>query len=129
VDIEDIERVVTKIEHAQRHELVDDFVALFRHDAIWTTSHGRLLTGRDEIAAFTRQVLPGAMAELTASYEVTHVLAVQPDVVEVKVRQRYFTRAGEPADEEGEGTPLFVMSRENGQWLLTACQNTAVFGS
>jgi uncharacterized protein (TIGR02246 family) len=129
VDIEDIKKVVAEIEHAQRHELVDDFVALFRHDAIWTTGHGRILSGRDEIAAFTRQVLPGAMADLTPSYEVVHVLAIRPDVVAVKVRQRYFTRAGEPADEEGEGTPLYVMTRENGRWLLTACQNTVVVGS
>ncbi|MGW5052063.1 SgcJ/EcaC family oxidoreductase [Actinokineospora sp. NPDC004072] len=125
-DVEDIKKVVAALEHAQRHELVDDFIALFRHDAIWTTAHGRLLTGREEIAVFTRQVLPGAMAGLTPHYEVTHVLAIRPDVAAVKVRQRYTTRAGGPAEEQGEGTPLYVMARENGRWLLTACQNTAV---
>ncbi|QFZ21291.1 SgcJ/EcaC family oxidoreductase [Saccharothrix syringae] len=128
-DVEAIKQVVARVEHAQRHELVDEFVALFRSDAIWTTAHGKRLTGRDEIAAFTRQVLPGAMRDLRATYEVVHVLFIRPDVAAVKVRQRYSTAAGEPVGDQSEGSPLYVMSREDGEWLLTACQNTPVVGS
>jgi uncharacterized protein (TIGR02246 family) len=87
-EIAAITQVVAAIEHAQRNELVDEFVALFREDAIWTTGGGKLLIGRDTIAVFTRKVLPGAMKGLVPSYQ--------------------------------------VMSKEDGQWRLTANQNTSV---
>ena len=121
-----IKQVVAAVEHAQRNELTEEFIALFREDAIWTTAAGKLLIGRDEIAAFTRKVLPGAMKNLVPSYEVVHVLFIRPDVAAVKVRQRYLTPAGEFVAEQGEGTPMYVMAKEDGQWRLTANQNTAV---
>jgi uncharacterized protein (TIGR02246 family) len=119
-----IDRIVARLSHAQQHELVDEFVGLFRADAIWTTGGGKRLTGRAEIAAFTRQVLPGAMTDLIGTYEVVDVLFIRPDVAAVKVRQTYTDRAGRPV--EGEGTPLYVMSKEDGRWLLVAGQNTPV---
>ncbi|UJW31271.1 SgcJ/EcaC family oxidoreductase [Saccharothrix sp. AJ9571] len=125
-EIEAIGRVVAAVEHAQQHELVDEFVGLFRADAIWTTGGGKRLFGRDEIAAFTRQVLPGGMKGLRCTMEVVHVLFIRPDVAAVKVRQRYSNTDGVPREDEGEGTPLFVMSQEEGQWRLVACQNTTV---
>lgn len=125
-EINAIEGVVAALEHAQRYESVEEFVSLFREDAIWTTGGGKLLIGRDAIAAFTEQVLPGGMKGLVPFYEVVHVLFIRPDVAAVKVRQRYFTPAGEPATELGEGTPMYVMSKEDGSWRLTANQNTAV---
>jgi uncharacterized protein (TIGR02246 family) len=128
-EIAAIERVVATIEHAQCNELVEEFVSLFREDAIWTTGAGNLLIGRDAIAAFTKQVLPGAMKNLVPSYEVVHVLFIRADVAAVKVRQRYFSPQGEPVTELGEGTPMYVMSKEGGQWRLTANQNTAVAAS
>ena len=123
-EIEAIRQAVATLEHSQQNELPEEFIGLFRPDAIWTTGHGRRLTGRDEIAGFTRQVLPGAMTDSTASYEVVHVLFIRPDVAAVKVRQRYLTLDGEQIG--NEGTPLYVMSKEDGQWRLVACQNTEV---
>jgi uncharacterized protein (TIGR02246 family) len=123
---EEVTEVIARLERAQRAEDVDGFVALFRADAIWTTGHGRLLTGRAEIAAFTGRVLPGAMAGSSARYDVVQVLFIRPDVAAVKVRQRSVTLDGEPIAGEQEGSPLYVMAREDGRWLLTACQNTAV---
>jgi uncharacterized protein (TIGR02246 family) len=125
-EIPAITHVVATLEHAQRNELVEEFVSLFREDAIWTTGAGKLLIGRDAIAAFTQKVLPGAMKGLVPSYEVVHVLFIRPDVAAVKVRQRYFSPEGELVTELGEGTPMYVMSKENGQWRLTANQNTGV---
>jgi uncharacterized protein (TIGR02246 family) len=123
VEIEAIRKVVATIEHSQRHELVDEFVALFRADAIWTTGGGKRLIGRAAIAEFTAQVLPGSMRQSTASYEVEHVLFIRPDVAAVKVVQRYFDSDGQLA---GQGSPLYVMSKEDGDWVLTANQNTVV---
>jgi len=126
VEIEAIERVVATLQHAQENELPDEFVGLFRDDAIWTTGHGKRLFGRDEIAAFTHKVLPGAMRDSTATYEVVHVLFIRPDVAAVKVRQRAVTLDGRPIEGENEGSPLYVMAKEDGRWLLVAAQNTEV---
>ncbi|MEQ4725501.1 SgcJ/EcaC family oxidoreductase [Nonomuraea sp. B19D2] len=123
-DIEAIEQVVATVEHTQNNELPDEFVALFRADAIWTTGSGKRLFGRDAISTFTHQVLPGGMQGATVTFEVEHVLFIRPDVAAVKVRQVYWTSDGTEV-----GTPLFVMAKEGGRWLLTACQNTSVLGS
>ncbi|MER5212443.1 SgcJ/EcaC family oxidoreductase [Streptomyces sp. NPDC002838] len=126
-DVEAITRVVARVEHSQQQELPDEFVGLFRADAIWTTGHGRRLFGRDEISAFTHQVLPGAMRDSTVTYEVEHVLFIRPDVAAVKVRAQYRTPEGKPLG--NPGSPMYVMSKEDGEWRLTACQNTEVIDS
>ncbi|AUY52395.1 SgcJ/EcaC family oxidoreductase [Streptomyces sp. CB01881] len=125
-EIEAIKQVVATVGHAQVNELTEQFIGLFREDAIWTTGHGKRLTGREEIAEFTRTVLPGTFAGSgnTASYEVVHILFVRPDVAAVKVRQRYLGADG--AQIGAEGSPLYVMAKEDGRWLLTANQNTLV---
>jgi uncharacterized protein (TIGR02246 family) len=128
-EIEAIKQVVATLEHAQQNELPDEFVSLFRPDAIWTTAGGKRLTGRDEISAFTHQVLPGAMKDSTATYEVVQVLFIRPDVAAVKVCQRPVTLDGRPIEGQNEGSPMYVMAKENGQWRLVACQNTEVLDS
>ncbi|WP_316573905.1 SgcJ/EcaC family oxidoreductase [Nocardia canadensis] len=115
--------VVESIAHAQANELIDEFTAAFRADAIWTTGHGKRLYGRPAIAEFTAQVLPGTTTHGKATYEIEHVLFLRPDVAAVKIRQRYFTLDGELS---GQGTPLYVMTKEDGAWVLTANQNTPV---
>jgi uncharacterized protein (TIGR02246 family) len=128
-EIEAIKRVVGILEHAQQNELPDEFVGLFRQDAIWTTGSGKRLIGRDEISAFTHQVLPGAMKDSTATYEVTHVLFIRSDVAAVKVRQRPVTLEGEPIEGQNEGSPIYIMAKEGGEWCLVAGQNTMVLDS
>ncbi|WP_240796547.1 SgcJ/EcaC family oxidoreductase [Streptomyces sp. RFCAC02] len=123
-EIEAIGQVVATLEHSQRHELPDEFVGLFRDDAIWTTGHGKRLFGRAAISEFTHRVLPGAMTDGTVTYEVEYVLFIRPDVAAVKVRAQYWTSSGEP--DGNPGTPMYVMAKENGRWRLVACQNTEV---
>ncbi len=128
-EIEAINRVVATLEHAQQNELPDEFVSLFRPDAMWTTGGGKRLTGRDEISVFTHRVLPGAMRESTATYEVVHVLFIRPDVAAVKVRQRPVTLSGQPIEDQNEGSPLYVMAKQDGRWCVVAGQNTLVVDS
>ena len=98
-DIDAIKQVIAVVEHAQNNEDPDEFLALFRADAIWTTGGGKRLFGLDEIAAFTRQVLPGGMQGSSVTFELEHVLFIRPDVAAVKVRQSYETADGRDVDE------------------------------
>ncbi|MEV5648595.1 SgcJ/EcaC family oxidoreductase [Nocardia sp. NPDC052254] len=125
-DLQEIRDVVARIEHAQHGELVDEFVALFRPDAVWTTAHGKRLYGRDAIAEFTARVLPGATAAEIATYEIDRVVFLRPDVAAVTVRQQYRNRSGV---ETTAGAPMYVMTKEDGRWLLAANQNTGVVGA
>ncbi|RAY11316.1 DUF4440 domain-containing protein [Actinomadura craniellae] len=117
-EIEAIKQVVATVEHAQNNELPEEFLSLFRADAIWTTGGGKRLYGLDEITTFTHQVLPGGMEGLSITFELEHVLFIRPDVAAIKLRQVYQTPDGPDV-----GSPLWVMAKEDGQWRLTASQN------
>jgi len=94
---------------------------------VWVTAHGKRLIGRDEIAAFTATVLPGATAISGSSYEVVHVAAIRPDVAAVAVRQWATTLDDVPLDEP-EGRPTYIMATDaSGDWKIVAGQNTIVF--
>ena len=120
-EIDAIQTVVATVERSQNNEDPDEFLTLFRDDAIWTTGAGRRLYGLEEIAGFTRQVLPGGMKDASVTFTLEHLMFVRPDVAAVKVRQVYTTSEGRDV-----GSPLWVMAKENGRWLFTACQNTGV---
>src|SRR5690349_12516597 len=109
--IDAVSAVVTELQRTQHAEDVDGFVALFHPDAVWVTAHGKRLIGRDEIAAFTATVLPGATASSRSWYEVVHVAAIRPDVVAVGVRQWATTLEDVPLDEP-EGRPTYIMATD-----------------
>ncbi|MFF8271697.1 SgcJ/EcaC family oxidoreductase [Streptomyces sp. NPDC016562] len=122
-----IRRLVAEVEHAQQNELVDRFLGVFRReDPVWTTGHGNRLSGFEEIAAFTRKVLPGAMAESTAVYDVERVLFLRPDVAAVNVRQQPVLPDGTRITDRPEGRPFYILVKEDGTWRVGAAQNTVV---
>ncbi|MEU3017775.1 SgcJ/EcaC family oxidoreductase [Nocardiopsis sp. NPDC007018] len=117
-----VEQVVADVQRTQRSKDAEGFLSLFHPDALWTTRNGKVLVGLDAIAGFTRAVLPDADWDGEVTYAVTHVQFLRPDVAAVKVRQVYHGAGG-----DDEGSPLYVMTREDdGRWLLTVGQNTAV---
>jgi uncharacterized protein (TIGR02246 family) len=122
--------VVAALERAQQQEDVEAFVALFHPDAVWVTGGGRRLIGRDAIAELTAELLPGAMAESTARYEVEHIVFVRLDVAVVAVVQRPVTLDGVPLHDRSEGRPTYLMARDaTGAWRIHAGQNTLVADS
>lgn len=125
-DLEAIAAVVARLEQAQQGEDVEGFLSLFAPEPVWTTGGGRRLKGMEEIAAFTRRMLPGAMQESTQRYDVERIAVLAGDVAVVSVRQRTVTLAGEPVDGAPEGRPTYVMTREGGEWRIAAGQNTLV---
>lgn len=120
-DLDAIHQLIATVEHSQNNELPEEFLELFRADAIWTTGGGKRLYGREEIAAFTRQVLPGGMKDTSVTFELEHLMLIRPDVAAVKLRQVYRTPDGIDV-----GSPLWVLAKEDGRWLLTAAQNIGV---
>jgi uncharacterized protein (TIGR02246 family) len=78
-------------------------MALFAERSVWTTAHGKRIVGRDAIHAFTERVLPGAMQESTARYDVERIAFLRPDVAVVSVRQRPVTLAGDPLEGHPRG--------------------------
>ncbi|MEO3872224.1 SgcJ/EcaC family oxidoreductase [Nonomuraea sp. B12E4] len=94
-EIEAIKRVVATVEHAQNNELPDEFLGLFRADAVWTTGGGKRLFGLDEIAAFTRQVLPGGMEGMSVTFEPARVGGRQVELDEPPRRRRLRRQRGD----------------------------------
>ncbi|WP_067823586.1 SgcJ/EcaC family oxidoreductase [Nocardia inohanensis] len=122
-DIEAIHAVVAAVDAAQRAEDADAFLALFHPEAIWTTGGGKFLNGLPEISAFTRSVITGATKDGYATYTPYFLRFIRDDVAVAKVRQQYFNHDHEL---QAEGSPLYGLTREDGRWLLTFCQNTPV---
>ncbi|MFH9477034.1 SgcJ/EcaC family oxidoreductase [Streptomyces anulatus] len=144
-DIDAIVAFVAAVQDAQRRAHPEAFLSGFREDAIWTTAHGKRLTGLPEIGAFTRKVLPPqANSPVTATYTVDLILFVRPDIAAVKIRQRPVTRDGgrfldeifhgqeDPSElmaahpEAVPGTPTYVLAKDDGVWRIAAAQNTQV---
>jgi uncharacterized protein (TIGR02246 family) len=124
--IDSIRAAVAELERTRRREDAAGFLRLFTPDVVWVTAHGRRLMGRAEIREFIQHVLPGAAGESTATSEVVHVAFVRPDVAIVSVNQRPVTDEGEPLAGQPVGRPVYVMTRENGSWLISAGHNTDV---
>lgn len=114
---------VATLEASQLAEDVDAFLALFHPDATWVTGGGRRLVGRDEIAEFTRSVLPGAFARGSVRYQVELVRLLGPDVAVTGVSQTYLD---EHHAEISRGLPTYVWLRVGEEWYIAVGQNTTV---
>ncbi|WP_217231622.1 SgcJ/EcaC family oxidoreductase [Streptomyces anulatus] len=144
-DVDAIVAFVAGVQHAQQNALPEAFLDGFREDAIWTTAHGKRLTGLPEISAFTRKVLPPqADSPVIATYTVDLILFVRPDIAAVKIRQRPVARDGgrfldeifhgqeDPSElmaahpEAVPGTPTYFLAKDDGVWRIAAAQNTQV---
>ena len=125
-DVRQLVDRVAELERTQQQEDVDGFLALFDAAAVWVTGGGNRLIGLEEIAAFTRQVLPGGMADGSVTYEVEHVAFIRPDVALTGVRQQYLDLEGRPRDGRSRGSPSYVWSRTTDGWKIVAGQNTGV---
>jgi uncharacterized protein (TIGR02246 family) len=126
-DVEAIIRLVADLERAQQGEQPRAFMELIRaEDPVWTTAHGRRLSGWEEISRFTHQVLPGSMQDSSATCEAVRVLFIRPDVAAVSVRQRPVRLDGRPLEDQPEGRPLYILAKDDGRWRIAAAQNTLV---
>jgi uncharacterized protein (TIGR02246 family) len=124
--IDSIRATVAELERTRRREDAAGFLRLFTPDVVWVTAHGKRLMGLEQIRELIQHVLPGETGESTATSEVVDVAFVRPDVAVVNVNQRPVTDESEPLAGQPGGRPLYVMTRENGSWLIAARHNTHV---
>ncbi len=125
-DAQELVAQVAELERTQLAEDVEGFAALFDEHAVWITGGGRRLVGRAAIAAFTREVLPGAFVTGSVRYDVAHIRFITEDVALTSVDQEYLTTDGQPVSPRQEGRPTYVWHRRDGRWLIASGQNTAV---
>jgi uncharacterized protein (TIGR02246 family) len=125
-DLASIREFVKAVETTQWHRDADAFLALFRTDAVWTNPLGRRLTGRGEIAAFTRKGLAATPGDVFATYEVEHVQFLSEDVAAVNVRSRPVQADGTPIVGASDGAKLYVLVREGGGWKFAVGHNTLI---
>lgn len=119
---------VAEVQATQRAEDVDGFLALFHPRAIWVNGAGTRLIGREAIADFTRQVLPGGMTGVSVAYELEHIEFLTPDLASTSVRQQYLHTDGAPLVPASEGSPTYLWERgAAGAWFIRCGQNTAVW--
>jgi uncharacterized protein (TIGR02246 family) len=116
-----VARVAT-LQETQRAEDVDGFLALFDPEATWVTGGGQRLVGLDAIAAFTRQVLPGAFAAGSVRYDVQLVRLLGPTIAVTGVASTYVDDDDTPTS---RGLPTYVWRREGDEWRIVVGQNTA----
>src|SRR5690242_18355099 len=127
--ISDHDRLVELVAALERSQLNEDpeaFLALFDPDAVWVTGGGRRLVGRDEIAAFTRMVLPGGMTGTSVRYVVRQVRFLSPDIAITSVDQEYLSPDGEQLSPRQRGMPTYTWRRRGTEWLIVNGQNTGV---
>jgi len=122
-------QTVAELEKSQNERNADDFLRLFTPGVVWVTAFGKRLTGLDEISEFTRKVLTPELGDQYARYEVVHVSFLREDVAVVNVHQRPVDGEGQPRDNEAEGSPVYVMVKEQGRWMIAAGQNTKIQGA
>ncbi|QEW04187.1 SgcJ/EcaC family oxidoreductase [Microbacterium lushaniae] len=125
-DTDRLTELVAAIQRTQRSEDVDGFLDLFAPDAVWVNGAGQRLVGLEEIAAFTRNALPGGMAGQSVRYDVTDVRFPAPDVAITSVDQEYLSADEESFSPRIEGRPTYVWARRDGDWRIVHGQNTGV---
>ena len=122
-DVETLIRRVAELERTQQQEDVEGFLDLFDPNAVWVTGGGVRLIGFEAIAEFTRNVLPGATSDGSATYEVEHIAFTHTDVALTGVRQQYVDFQGNPK-QGAAGLPSYVWRRTGQVWKIVAGQST-----
>lgn len=126
VDEQQIKQIVASVEKAHNQKVPEAFAQIFAQDAVFVNAAGVRLFGRDQIFEATKNVMDGFMANSYARYEVSNIKFIRHDVAIVSILQHPITKEGETLEGEVKGTPTYVMTKEEGKWVVVAGQNTLV---
>lgn len=103
----------------------DGFAAPFTDTADFVAFEGTHLRGRDEIAAFHRELFATEVKGSELEGGVRFVRLLAPDCAVAHAWARYTNLPGASAATPGrESMQLFVLVRRDGQWRVEAMQNS-----
>ncbi len=125
----DVRAVLDRLTQAWNDGDATAYGRLFTEDADYITFFGLNMPGRAAIESGHRALFEGPMkgSKLTGNLGAeTTVRFVRPDVAIAVVGGGSSLAGGETADPGRESTVGFALVQEDGEWLITAFQNTRV---
>ncbi len=117
-------QIVREIEAAHCQKNPEKLAQLFTENGIFVNAVGIRLHGRLAIYESAERVMRGLLANSYARYEVESIHFLRPDVAVVNVIQHPVTREGKEIREGIKGSPMYVVIKEAGKWMIAAGQNT-----
>lgn len=125
----DVRAVLDRLTRAWNDGDATAYGRLFTEDADYITFFGLNMPGRQAIENEHRMLFEGPLkgSKLTGRLGATaKVRFVRPDVAVVVVGGGSSLSGADTADAGRESTVGFVLVQEDGEWLITAFQNTRV---
>ncbi|WP_439382231.1 SgcJ/EcaC family oxidoreductase [Amycolatopsis lexingtonensis] len=125
----DVRAVLGELTQAWNDGDATAYGRLFTEDADYVTFFGANFPGRAAIESSHRALFEGPLKgiKLTGRPDTAaKVRFVRPDVAVAVVGGGSSLTGADTTDEERESTVTFVLVREDGEWLITAFQNTRV---
>jgi uncharacterized protein (TIGR02246 family) len=124
----DVRAVLDRLTRAWNDGDAAAYGRLFTEDADYVTFFGLNMPGRAQIESGHRALFEGPLkgSKLTGLGAPAKVRFVRPDVAVVVVGGGSSVAGADITDEGRESTVSFVLVREDGEWLITAFQNTRV---
>jgi uncharacterized protein (TIGR02246 family) len=125
----DVRAVLGRLTEAWNSADATAYGRLFTEDADYVTFFGMNFPGREAIENSHRALFEGPLkgSKLTGQLGASaKVRFVRPDVAVVVAGGGSSVTGADTADEGRDSTVSFVLVREDGEWLITAFQNTRV---
>jgi uncharacterized protein (TIGR02246 family) len=125
----DVRAVLGRLTEAWNSADAAAYGRLFTEDADYVTFFGLNFPGREAIESSHRTLFEGPLkgSKLTGQLgAAAKVRFVRPDVAVVVVGGGSSLTGADNADEGRDSTVSFVLVQEDGEWLITAFQNTRV---
>jgi uncharacterized protein (TIGR02246 family) len=125
----DVRAVLDRLTEAWNAGDAAAYGRLFTEDADYVTFFGMNFPGREAIESSHRALFEGPLKGSTLTGRLgaeAKVRFVRPDVAVVLVGGGSSLTGADVPDEGRESTVTFVLVREDGDWLITAFQNTRV---
>ena len=125
----DVRAVLDRLVEAWNSGDAAAYGRLFTEDADYVTFFGMNFPGRDAIESSHRALFEGPLrgSKLTGKLGASaKIRFVRPDVAVALVGGGSSLAGSDTTDEGRESTVGFALVREEGEWLITAFQNTRV---
>ncbi|WP_327151288.1 SgcJ/EcaC family oxidoreductase [Nocardia sp. NBC_01329] len=125
-DIAAIEGLIKDVETGYNTNDAELMVSGFTANAAAGNAVGTVITGRDALLEAARRGLTGFLKDEYATYEMTDIVFLRPDIAIAHKSARATTADGVLIDRDPAMVALYVLVAENGRWWVAARHNTLV---